>query len=163
MSEVLVKRELPVVLIISSAAPLLLMLLALIPSLRGIWIAFNAPFLYRTGVSYYSVIGFSWLFTVVAVLFFTFLVFITAKFGLTYLPRASKTRNHLSMVFTFILTLASLVFAFAGWDLCDEVRELGLSSGLLGFGLLLYRLTFLALIVHILLLIGNYRRFTVKR
>ena len=162
MSEVLVRRELPSGLVVTSGAPLLLTLIALIPGIRGIWIAFNAPFLYATGVAYYGFIGYSWIFVAVASVFFTLLVYVTAKYGLVYLPRESGTRNHFSLAISLILTVASLGFVAAAWDLCNDVRDLGISSGLLGFGILLYGLTCIALIMHILMLIGNYGRFTKK-
>ena len=160
MNEVLVKRELPPGLVITSGAPLLLSLVALIPGIRGIWIAFNAPFRYSTGVFYYGVIGYSWIFALLGLVFFTFLVYMVAKYGLVYLPRESGTRNHLSLAFALIFTLVPLGFVAAAWDLCNDVRDLGLSSGLLGFGILLYGLTGFALIMHILMLLGNYKRFT---
>ena len=160
MSEVLVKRELPAVLVVTSGAPLLLMLVALIPGIRGTWVAFNAPFLYATGVFYYSLLGFTWIIAIVGAVFFTFLVYMVSKYGLIYLPRRSGARNHLSLAIALILTLVSLVFVAVAWESCDEVRDLGLSSGLLGFGILLYGLTCFALLMNVLLLIFNYKRFT---
>ena len=162
MSEVLVKRELPTALIITSGAPLLLTLVALIPGIRSIWIAFNAPFRYSTGVFYYGVIGYSLIFVVLGSVWFTLLLYLVAKYGLVYLPRESGTRNHLSLAIVLIFTLVSLGFVAAAWGLCNEVRKLGLSSSLLGFEVLLYGLTCFALIMHVLMLIGNYRRLTKK-
>ena len=160
MSEVLAKRELPTGLIFTSTAPLVLTLVGLIPSIRGMWIAFNAPFRYMTGVSYYGFIGYSWFFVILGLVFFTFLVYMITKFGLVYLPLESNTRNHMLIGLSFIFTLVSLGLAAAGWDLCDDVRGLGINSLLLGFGILLYALTCIVLVMHVLMLLVNYRRFT---
>ena len=164
MNEVLVKKELPRGLNVTSAAPLVLTLVALVPGVRGIWIAFDpplrliAPYTFYSRSEYFQDLGLHWIYYLGGSVFLTFLVYMTARFALVYLPLEFRTRNLLSFAIVIVLTLASLWLVRAQWDASNEVRELGISSGLLVFGAILYVLTCIALIAHGLLMIWNFNR-----
>lgn len=157
----LYKSALP--LTITAAAPLVLTLVNLIPTGRGIWICNNAPFLYRTGYAHFGWVAYSWSVTLGSLLLLTISIYLLARHATMHMPLDSKVSNHLKMLVMIGLSSLALVFIPLGWEYSSEVRGLGISKGILSFGFTIYTLTGFALLLHIVMLLVYYRRFTFRR